>query len=527
MSTFAEISKLFENVRTCRLAKHEINSQPVSRVIEISSQMFRCLEKESQIQNEVLRQLWVIRSTILNTVLDFNHPALQMDARMEHLRESSSGLPELEKFLPSFQEALDRLLTTGLNPKKELLARLLGELPEIDKICTGIFCVLSAGKPPGWPDEAFEMLTNLSSKLAVIRSGRDLDNSFLDRIILPCGGRNVPFALMERLVHSGHSRRIEVLLYSNEEFRIPKRLPLVDSPIFKGKIRKTVWENDSHEVHGGSADAALDEWADEAFWQGLHNGVRARAGNLVPAHYVLFQDGTGTFLPQAKKVFVLPKSGVVTDEIELRSVHVDSLSDTDLLVLKAGDSDFLLDEASGHIMSKSGEGNLLDKATDWKDALDALLVTHSHWEVTKELEKRDVNVTPLSIHQWAGSEILGPRDERTFKELIGVLYDKGKLSSGMQDQADYARTRWRYLQELRAVRQRAGTIVRQNLVRKLLANPNVANGQFGKRTSVSLEADGNLELLILRVHSIDPIPAYVQSSRLCRIEDLGSNKWLE
>jgi hypothetical protein len=46
------------------------------------------------------------------------------------------------------------------------------------------------------------------------------------------------------------------------------------------------------------------------------------------------------------------------------------------------------------------------------------------------------------------------------------------------------------------------------------------------RESIHIEGDTGAELLVLRVASVDGNTAYVQPSRLGKLDDLKGNKWL-
>ena len=80
---------------------------------------------------------------------------------------------------------------------------------------------------------------------------------------------------------------------------------------------------------------------------------------------------------------------------------------------------------------------------------------------------------------------------------------------------------------MRGVRHRAGNLIRQDLLKNLfsrLGNGTIRLGDH--RTSINIEGDREVELLILRVSSVDQNPAFIPPYRLCRLDDLKDNKWL-
>jgi hypothetical protein len=178
-------------------------------------------------------------------------------------------------------------------------------------------------------------------------------------------------------------------------------------------------------------------------------------------------------------------------------------------------------------MGQAGNDSLFEMATDWKEALDALLVTHSNKEVAQELQDRGAPTRATNIHHWIGPEVLGPGSERVFRELINLLAEKGKIRKSGAELASYVESRWRSLQELRGVRQKAGNMIRHNLFTALFSRYGGGSRPLTDRDSVHIEGNTGTELLILRVSSLDRNIAHVSPSRLGQMDDLKGNKWLE
>jgi hypothetical protein len=525
MSTFSIVSQIFGNVRESLFNRHEVGNNTIARMMRDSSRLFKILDRSDSVQADLSLRLWILRSSVLFTLLPFDDLSLGLMKKMEEFSQSASGLPEAALFVESIGKAVDDLVASGVNMKREWLLHTMSVDEDADA-GVGVLCALSAGKAPGWPTEKSLELVDQFKGLKLIKSRKDLRSGVLKRIILPCACRNAPSALLAEVIHSGRSFMIDVLLYPEEKFNDSKRLTPPVCSIFKGKLQKQIRQHEIHVVRDENAFAAVDDWMNEAFWQGIHGGDRRAAANLVSANYVLFCDGTGAFLPANGRVPTIPENEDLSGVSDLRLVCVENVCEGDLVVLKAGDSSFLLDEASDQIMHNHGGQNLVDEATDWKSALDALLLTHSREAVAKELRERGVSISPLSISQWAGTDLLGPGSERAFKALMGLLGDKGKLGENDQNMTEYAESRWASLQELRRVRHRAGNMIRQELLKKLYSRLCSGIGRIGNRTSINLDGDSGVELLILRVSSVDQNPAFIPPYRLCRLDDLKDNKWL-
>lgn len=525
-SVFSKTNRAFENAKLSCLKRHEIDFSPAAQVMQISSRLFQMLDRADPVQAEVSRRLWGLRSSILFTVLPFDDPALRLQHLMNEIEQSSGGLPDTAQLIEILKKHVAEIVSVGRNPKRELLLHVLAESIGKDDGQIGMFCALSAWSPPGWPSERYAQLSALSDRLMLIGSRRHLRTNVFGTVILPCACSNAPPALLSELLFSGCAARFEVLLYKGERFQVPKRLVLPSDGIFEERLQKTEIEREVIVISDGSALSAVDTWVNEAFWQGLHGAERSSSPNLVPANYMLFCDGTGTFLPENGRVLTLPADGEVTDESDLCPVRVEEVCEGDLIVLRSGDSGFLLDEAGDRIMSSESNESLFEMATDWKEALEALLVTHSNAEVAQALRERGVPTNAASIRQWIGPDVLGPRDEHVFRELINLLADEGKIKKSGMELASYADSRWSSLQDLRGLRQKAGNLIRQDLFKALFNRFGNGKGKLADRESIHIEGDAGAELLILRVSSMDRNTAHVPPSRIGQIDDLKGNKWL-
>jgi hypothetical protein len=519
MSNLSAVSMIFDNVRATSVHVHDVQSVPIAVVMKTSAQLFQQLDRSDSVQAEFSLRLWILRSAITFTLLPFDAIALDLRSKMDELVRLSSGLPDTAQLVQSLQRALEELLELKVNPKREWMLALVnhgnidGESPH-----SALFHALASGKTPGWPAEALPELAQQFSAVQLVGRKSELRSGVFGRIILPCGCQNAPPGLLGEIFHSGRTGRIEALLYPGERLRIPKRLELPVTLPFKGKLQRTVIDHESH-------SAPIDTWVNEAFWQSIHGAARTTGANRVRAHYTLFCDGTGAFLSSDRRALVLTENEQFSDEGDLRLVRIEDVCEGDLLVLRAGSSGALLDEESDQIMAGLDEQGLVEDATHWKAALEALLLTHSAEEVAQALRARGVSASATSVRQWAGVDALGPGSERVFEALISLLGENGKIAPS-QDWKAFAADLWGKLRELRSVRQKAGSAIRQDLLdalRKQFANSKL---QLADRTSVYLEGGGATKLLILRVSSIDQVAAFIQPSRLHQLDDLRGNKWL-
>lgn len=527
-SIFTRTSRIFENARRSSLTRHKIEFSGVERLMQASSRFFQMLERTDPVHVEISRRLWVLRSTVLFTLLLFDDPDLGLQDQADDLEKLSQGIPDVTPIIESLKKHIADIVSAGKNPKREWLIQMLSEnsMNGSDKI--GIFTVLSGGKVPGWPREKFDLLPEVNDRLIPVVSRKSLKLHVFQTVILPCACNNASLSLLSDLMFSGVSARLEVLLYPGEKFHIPERLTLPADTIFADRLQKSRIERDVVSVPHDPLIPEVDTWINEAFWQGLHGGARSGSHDLSPARYMLFCDGTGAFLPEDGRVITLPSDGRVSSESDLCMVRVEDVCEGDMVVLRSGGTKLLLEVASERIMGREDNYSLFEIATDWKNALDALLVTHTSEEVAQALTERGVSTSAASIHQWAGLDVLGPGNERVFRELINLLGDKGKIRKTGAELISYADNCWQNLQILRGLRHKAGNLIRQDLFNTLFSRFGDANDhdKLHDQESILIDGGGGAELLILRVSSVDNNTAYVQPSRLGKIDDLKGNRWL-
>lgn len=526
-TSFSRTNRIFENAHLMHLVRHEIEFPLAAKIIQVSSRLFQILDRSDSVQAEISRRLWVLRSTVLFTFLPFNDSDLKLELQIKDLTLAAECIPEAGPMIESLGKCISAILTDPRNPKREWLNSHVSESAGNELEQTGVLTALSAGKAPGWPIEKASQLKELIGSMTPITSIKTLKSDVFQKIILPCACNNVSALLLTDLLFSGITSKFDVLLYPGEKFHIPKRLMLPDDGLFSSRLQQSAIEREVLVVSGqGSVEE--DSWINEAFWQGLHGADRNGSYGLSPARYILFCDGAGVFLPEDGRVITLPTDGNVKNEADLCLLQVENVSEGDIVVLRSGDSGFLLDNASERIMGRVDNDSLLETATDWKEPLDALLVTHTCEEVVTALAERGVSTRVASVHQWVGPEVLGPGDERVFRELINLLADKGKIQKSGADLTIYADKCWHGLQTIRGLHQKAGNLIRQDLFKALFKRFGSSSTPivFSDRETIHIEGDTGAELLIMRVNSVDTSVAYVPPFRLGKIDELKGNKWL-
>jgi hypothetical protein len=521
---FSEVTRIYQNTKNLAVVLNEIECRSITNLLKITSRFFQILDREDPDQRDISRRLWLLKETVQTTFLPFDTKSLGLADQIAELSNAIVGLPEAEKFVEDLKQIIDVLIVTSVNPKCDWLKVNLSK----DELGSGRVAILSkpsVGKSPGWPVESIGQLANQFDEIHFFCSVKEFRLETYDLIVLPSSCRNASPDLMTEIIHSGRAGKINILIYKGESFFLGKRLQLPEIAAFKD-IAKRAEINFSSNVIEEVQSSAIDIWMKETFWQGVHSGGRAPGKDLVAANFICFSDGSGTFLPADGRSLLLPSNGRLSEETDLRLVAVDNLCEGDLIVLRIGDSSFLLDRASDQLSQNNAAEVSLDEVTDWKDALEALLITHSPQEVAHELLEKGVKVSGFSIKQWAGPDVLGPGDEGDFKALISLLWEKGKISNVNLQLNEYSENKWKALQAHRGLRHRAGNLVREMLFKNLIEHFRDGIDLSCERTSIYLEGDKSTELLILKIHAIDTNPSFVFSSKLCKLENLKGNKWL-
>lgn len=527
MSLIQFASGIYENVKNSHINLVKFENSNIQLLQKNISYLFSLLDRGDPIQNEISLRLWVLRSTILFTLLPFNDERLSLLSQVKELQDLVDGFPEMTSSIGIIKTILIKLHETGVNPKREWFLNSTSESNNSANQYIGLLSNLSSSRSPGWSSEVMNELKLLKQDVYFINSFHDLKHSLFKRIVLPCGCINTPHRILYELFYSGRARQFDVLLYQGESFNVPKRLSLPVNNRLSARFEKSNVEKVITEINESSSIQTIDDWINNSFWNEIHGGNRNIGENLIPAHYVLFKNGTGTFIPQDGRVQTLYEDDTYSfSEDDLKSIAAKELHEGDLVIIRVGQSGFLLDSATESIMLKTGTHNLYEEATQWKSSLEALLLTHTWEDVVVELDARGVNVPISTLQRWAGYEGIGPRNEKDFNGLIRLLIDKGKIDLATETIEQYSRKTWNSLQSLRGLRHKAGNEIRQELFKALSKRLGEMNGPIGDKTSINMEFDDTAELQILRVFQVDQNQSYVSSSRIGRIDDLRSNKWL-
>lgn len=303
MNLFALTSSVYGNVENTKINLIKVDSSQISHFQKKTRQIFLLLDRKDSEQKQIAYLVWLLRATILFTLLDFNHESLGLTEQIKEIKSLAQGFPSVLPEVEDLERQINLLVESPKNPKRAWLDQSLSQ-SQNEK--TAIFTNLSNGRPPGWGKNPELCLSSfLLEEISYIRNLSNFRNNTFTRVILPCACSNSPYHVLINLIYSGLTPTFEVLLYPEENFVLPRRLAL---PIEKGlqsKFNKPVFEYNEIKFSTQEDIEEIDAWINESFWNELHKAQRGYSEQLVPAHYLLFKNGTGTFLPKNGRAQVL------------------------------------------------------------------------------------------------------------------------------------------------------------------------------------------------------------------------------
>jgi hypothetical protein len=383
---------------------------------------------------------------------------------------------------------------------------------------------MTAGAGIGWVDGTQRGFIDSEIVIPTINSAAEL-SAPISHIFIPGGLGTVPSELIQKVFFGGMCESISIFCYEGESFREPYR-PRMHNLNLLAQVREIPVRKHFVEagIHDGVED--LESLITEQFWFGLHGGDREGHSGGEPARYVLFGNGTGCCLPEDGSVLT---TRYVSRDITARdfcNVSVSRLAVGDWILLRVGSAGTHLDETSDRLLEERGEEGLLEKATDWKLALDAMTLTKSFLEISEGIERFGCKVSGQTIQQWLSEQVLGPASKNVLEALIRYLRAENKIEFSDSELENYISSRWKLLQEFRGLRHRAGNIIRRELIDRLIEKIRVSGIDEGYSDEFRISSDESSSMVLSRIELIDSKPCYVPPSRFGQLDDLRSSRWL-
>lgn len=531
LSVLDLVSTCHTNMVSSRPRKVIIEFQPMQHIASVCSSIFSGVDREDPLQREAARDAWLVKSSLTLTPLQFDDPRLGVNELLDRLQHASVSIPSIRTAVEDLARAVGRLISEGANPKRDALLALLHEPMQSD-FPLAVLANVCGSPTPGWPVSIDPESDFGLAALKLIRRRRQTSDSLYARLIIPGNPWFAPRSLLFDLLYGGRTPDVIVVSYQSEHtsLPIPKKLPSNNFfPLITENPRQT--QESEELVERAQAD---DKWAHESLWEPIH----ARHGDLAPisdsdvtvdAQFILFADGSGTFLPaygRVVEVSDLFETGTNFDikEDKLPRTLVRDLNEGDLVMLRLSGSGDYLDDVADSLMQQAGEAGLRRNALQWKEQLEQTIKRHGEGVVAMNMRGLGVKLrSPQYLWEWVGDAVMAPHDRQTFQHLIATTWKLEGL--GVDDPPEiYANSRWDEMERLKAYHHKAGAVIRAALlarVRELVAE----RRHIETVESIELPGAEAGRMGLLRVAAIDTKSRRVPTSTLFHLTKVKVTSW--
>lgn len=520
-SRFSLIDAKYGNAELGRVEQLRFEYPLIATISTCCSKVFAQLDRDDHVQRRVARAVWLLRSTISQTLLNFNDPRLGLHSLIERLEMDAANLPSIRAEVRGLADLVISVVVSSKNLKREAFLQQLTQSSGDHRGVTGVFAGLQGSNTPGWPASLSPSEDFPGGDCIIFRTRKEMARAVFERVIIPGTLQFAARPLVMDLLYGGQAANVTIFGYGRERIQVPDPIALPQDCAFKvhqrnaRKIGVSVRQEDSDA-------ASLDEWANDSFWAEMR--ARHSSGDLlserdvmVPARFVLFADGSGAFLPSDKSVveisdlFDQPVS--VSHDLErLPRKAVRDLEERDLVMLRlAGGGDYV-DEVADGLMEAEGLARLRSDAVAWKSALFEALKRYGEGAVAKALRETGVKLRSATyLWTWASNEVIAPQDFDTFKALMGTLEKLGESLEGYSA-AEYADTKWKEMDHLKTFQHRAGLEIRRALLDRVRALVKQGH-QIDTAESIQLPGLAAGRMGLLRVAAADAVSVQIPLSR--------------
>lgn len=529
ISQYSCASNRFKNIAEFTVITHKVEDAVIAAVTRAVMGIFKHLDKSDEDAKNLIGLLWVFKTILNSTLISLDDPMLRLKERYQEIFSLLKKQNIDPSMLITLEASVELLWSKHKNNKFDrLLSISEGFLSKSESM--GLVGKILYGNDPACINFTISSLSNYGFKFTNINAKQQINISIFQKIFIVSPPMRASMDLIKAIFYTGVTPEVNLILYEHENFYAPSRVELPISPNFQQRIQKFKASKVMASVSkSDTGDSELNSWVEERFWIDIHGGSRTKTAQSVPAHYILFEGGEGAFMPVSGKVLHIDKSidsvGHGQFSYDLSHVNILDLVEGDYVLLRKNSSGFLFNEEVDGIDDEEEDDGVLDKITDWKNALSALLLTRDYAEIAFLLRSKGVTVVPGKIKQWEGVDVIAPNSEAEFMALIEVLWDEGKLNLSIGDIKAYAAEKWNDIHCYRVSRQRAGYRARQTVLEGLLEKIQGLDIDSSDGAK-SLDSQLGQNILIRRVASIDQSISYVYQSSLYKIDDLRGSKWL-
>lgn len=519
---FDVIDGRYANAASCRLRKIVIDYSLFADIASCCARVFSLVDREDDHQRQLARSVWLLKSTIAQTLLPFDDSRLGIQPMVEKLVRQAETVPSVSATVKALSDAVASLVLLGRNPKRDMFVDALAQAASRAD-STAVFAGLQGGLTPGWPATIDPSQDFPAGTCTVLRTRKDIADSGFSTIVIPGTLRFASTPIAIDLLHGGRARNVVLLAYRRENVFTPEPLGLPIDTRFHRAMRTSEEVEVEVQVVEDADDQPLDQWANDTFWHEIRNqhaggGPLSERDVTVPARFVLFADGSGTFLPDEGSVVeisrLLDRPGQpLAGAGQLPRKSVRDLEERDLVMMRLRGSGDYLDEVADRLMEREGQASLRDDATAWKGDLFRALKLHGEGIVARHAREAGLKLRSASyLWTWASDVVIAPHDVESFRALMRALGDlQVCVESDSSD--EYALHKWAEMERLKIFHQRAASEIRKALLERvhmLVA----ARSHVDVVESIQLPGLEAGSIGLLRVSAVDVSSMRVPFSRL-------------
>jgi ATP-dependent protease HslVU (ClpYQ) peptidase subunit len=127
-SLFDAIDARYMRAASCRVRKIVLDHPLISDIAGRSAHIFSLLDREDDHQRRLARGVWLLKSTIMQTLLPFDDARLGIASMTDTLKIEAESVPSAIGAVIAFAELVTSLLASSINPKREILLKNLSPL---------------------------------------------------------------------------------------------------------------------------------------------------------------------------------------------------------------------------------------------------------------------------------------------------------------------------------------------------------------------------------------------------------------
>lgn len=517
-SLLDEIDARYRRAASCQVRKLILDHPLISEIARQSAQIFSLLDRGDDHQKRLARGLWLLKSTIMQTLLPFDDIRIDIMSMANALKVGAESVPSAADSVNALVCLVTSLVASSTNPKREIFLKTLPAARNEGGIA--IYAGLQGSLTPGWPIKVSASTDFPTGSCTIFRTRKDIAGKGFGKIVIPGTLRFSPRATAMDLLHGGRASEVTILAYKREGVFAPDPIALPVDHRFTA-VERTSAEQASSADEG--AGQQLDQWANESFWQEVRaqyvlTDPLCERDITVAARFTLFADGSGAFLPEDGSVVEISalldhpeRTSMENDRLPRKAVRY--LEERDLVMLRLSGSGDYLDEVADRLMEREGLPSLREDSTAWKLVLFRAIKRHGEGTVSRAARDEGMKLRSATyLWNWASDAVIAPHDFDTFRALIRALNQlEGDFVCSNPD--EYAQKRWAEMDRLKVFHQRAAAEIRKLLlerVRTLVA----ARQHIESVESIHLPGLEAGCIGLLRVSAVDETAVRIPYSRL-------------